>query len=159
MVQVNVVVQDKKGNPVSGLTKDDFTLLDTDVPQKIAFFAQEGGPRPPSTPKPLVVRKNSIQQYKAQCDIVTLGRKTMNGIFGDHNFEPNPTGVGRVACMLTSSTFLANANKAEGYWCRSNSPEDYGGRGGTRTPSPLLAEQVLSKAAAMHLLAERLRSS
>jgi len=37
---------------------------------------------------PAVVRKNSIQRYKAQCDIVTLGRKTMNGIFGDHNFEP-----------------------------------------------------------------------
>ena len=63
MVQMSVVVQDKKGNPVSGLTKDDFTLLDTDVPQKIAFFAQEGGPRSPSTPKP--PRRVSGRRFKS----------------------------------------------------------------------------------------------
>jgi VWFA-related protein len=40
-VQVNVVVTDKKGEPVRGLTKDDFTLLDSGKPQSISFFAEE----------------------------------------------------------------------------------------------------------------------
>ena len=33
-VQVNVVVQDKKGEPVADLTRDDFTLLDQGQPQQ-----------------------------------------------------------------------------------------------------------------------------
>ncbi len=43
LVQLSVVVQDKRGQPVSGLTKDDFTILDKGEQQKIALFAQEGG--------------------------------------------------------------------------------------------------------------------
>ena len=38
LVNVNVVVTDALGNPVKGLTQDDFTLLDEGQPQKIAFF-------------------------------------------------------------------------------------------------------------------------
>ena len=38
LVQVSVVVADKKGNPVAGLKQEDFTLLDEGKPQKIAFF-------------------------------------------------------------------------------------------------------------------------
>jgi VWFA-related protein len=41
LVQVNVIVQDKNGNPVKGLTKDDFTLLDGGHPQRISYFAEE----------------------------------------------------------------------------------------------------------------------
>ena len=41
LVQVNVVVTDKKGDPVRGLTRDDFTLLDSGKPQSISFFAEE----------------------------------------------------------------------------------------------------------------------
>lgn len=43
LVQVDVVVQDKKGQPVDGLTQDDFTLLDQGRPQSIASFSQERG--------------------------------------------------------------------------------------------------------------------
>jgi VWFA-related protein len=39
MVQVNVIVHDKDGNPVTGLTKDDFTLLDQGQRQQIASFS------------------------------------------------------------------------------------------------------------------------
>lgn len=47
LVQVNAVVQDKNGQPVDGLTKGDFTLLDQGKPQTIATFSQErGGLRP-----------------------------------------------------------------------------------------------------------------
>jgi hypothetical protein len=38
LVQVDVVVQDKKG-AVNGLTKSDFTVLDNGVPQTIAIFS------------------------------------------------------------------------------------------------------------------------
>jgi VWFA-related protein len=40
LVQVNVIVQDKDGNPATDLTKDDFTLFDKGQPQQIALFAQ-----------------------------------------------------------------------------------------------------------------------
>jgi VWFA-related protein len=39
LVQVNVVVQAKKGGPVADLKREDFTLLEEGKPQKIAFFA------------------------------------------------------------------------------------------------------------------------
>jgi VWFA-related protein len=39
LVQVNLIVE-RKGKPVSGLTKDDFTILDQNQPQKIASFAE-----------------------------------------------------------------------------------------------------------------------
>jgi len=41
LVLVNVIVQDRSGNPISGLTKDDFTVLDGGQPQKLAYFAEE----------------------------------------------------------------------------------------------------------------------
>jgi len=47
LVQVNVIVEDKKGEPVTRLAKDDFTLLDGGQPQTIAFFAEETNQAPP----------------------------------------------------------------------------------------------------------------
>ncbi|MGO9641913.1 MAG: VWA domain-containing protein [Candidatus Acidiferrales bacterium] len=41
LVQVNVVVKDKKGNPVTDLTKDDFTVLDGNKPQPISVFSMQ----------------------------------------------------------------------------------------------------------------------
>src|SRR5437879_7256931 len=39
LVQVSVIVQDKKGEPVTDLTRDDFTLLDQGQPQIVRTFA------------------------------------------------------------------------------------------------------------------------
>jgi len=44
LVQLNVVVQNRKGKPVAGLKKEDFTLLDNGKPQDIALFASEAAP-------------------------------------------------------------------------------------------------------------------
>jgi VWFA-related protein len=50
LVQVDVTVLDKDGNQVTGLTKDDFTVLDQGQPQKIAHFAeQDSHPQPVAT--------------------------------------------------------------------------------------------------------------
>ena len=41
LIEVNVIVQDSKGEPVSGLTKDDFAIYDKGKRQEIAFFSEE----------------------------------------------------------------------------------------------------------------------
>ena len=41
LVQVSVIVTDKKGEPVSGLRKQDFAVLDEGKTQEIAFFSAE----------------------------------------------------------------------------------------------------------------------
>src|ERR1700759_3276441 len=46
LVQLNVIAQDKKGQPIEGLKREDFTLLDNGKTQNIALFASE----PDSTP-------------------------------------------------------------------------------------------------------------
>ena len=57
LVQINVIVNDKHGNPITGLTKDDFVLLDNKHPQQIQLFSAEtnlpgdqvSAPLPPDT--------------------------------------------------------------------------------------------------------------
>ena len=53
LVQVNVVVQNKKGEPATDLTKEDFTLLDNGQEQKILFFSKESSAPPAANLPPL----------------------------------------------------------------------------------------------------------
>jgi VWFA-related protein len=47
LIQVNVIVTNHKGEPVTGLTKDQFTVFDQGRAQKIAFFTEQTNqPRP-----------------------------------------------------------------------------------------------------------------
>lgn len=48
LIEVNVVAQDKKGQPVRDLTRDDFTLLDDGKPQPISVFVLNTGQAPPA---------------------------------------------------------------------------------------------------------------
>jgi VWFA-related protein len=50
LVQVEVIAQDRAGSPVTGLTKESFTIFDDGKPQKIAFFAATAPVRTPSRP-------------------------------------------------------------------------------------------------------------
>ena len=50
LVQVSVVVHDKHGDPVTGLTKDDFILLDDKRQQTIELFNEETTRAPESAP-------------------------------------------------------------------------------------------------------------
>jgi VWFA-related protein len=50
MVQVSVVVHDKHGDPVTGLTKDDFILLDDKKQQTIQLFSEEPTRAPENAP-------------------------------------------------------------------------------------------------------------
>jgi VWFA-related protein len=55
LVQLSVIAQDSKGEPLSGLQKEDFTVLDEGKPQNIAFFSCVAPP--PATP-PAVLPSN-----------------------------------------------------------------------------------------------------
>lgn len=53
LVEVSVIVHDKKGQPVGGLSRDDFELLDQGKPQQIHFFSEQSNRTPPAARKPL----------------------------------------------------------------------------------------------------------
>src|ERR1700743_678204 len=46
LAQLNVIVQEKKGQPIEYLQREDFILLDNGKPQEIALFSREGGTSP-----------------------------------------------------------------------------------------------------------------
>ncbi len=63
LVQVNVIVQDKKGEPVTDLTRDDFTLLDQGQPQIVSTFSVESlRTLPAAQPAPPNVFSNRFEQ-------------------------------------------------------------------------------------------------
>ncbi len=65
LVQVSVIVTGKKNEPVTGLTKDDFVVLDRGKPQQIQFFSEEAyGALPPGKdqkPLPVNVFSNKLE--------------------------------------------------------------------------------------------------
>src|SRR4051812_46245170 len=44
LINIDVVVTDKKGNPITGLTKDDFVLLENGTPKPITNFYEVQAP-------------------------------------------------------------------------------------------------------------------
>jgi len=63
LVQVSVIVQDKKGEPVTDLTRDDFTLLDQGQPQMVSTFSVESlRTLPAARPAPPNVFSNRFEQ-------------------------------------------------------------------------------------------------
>ena len=52
LVELTVAVADKQGNPITGLTKEDFTVLDKGKTREVAFFKFEGTDQP-TRPRPL----------------------------------------------------------------------------------------------------------
>ena len=65
VINVDVVVTDKKGKPINGLTKDDFELYENGVPKSISNFYEVEGPKAinvsiapqPGAPPPAVVKE------------------------------------------------------------------------------------------------------
>jgi VWFA-related protein len=53
LVQINMVVHDKKGEPVGDLTQDDIELFDKGQQQKILFFSKESSESLPKDLPPL----------------------------------------------------------------------------------------------------------
>ncbi len=61
LVEVHVLVHDKKGRPVSGLTRDDFIVKDRGAPQTITFFSEETSR--PAAPPPELVPPNVFSNF------------------------------------------------------------------------------------------------
>lgn len=74
LVQVNVVVQDKKGEPVADLTRDDFTLLDQGQPQQITSFSLESLGMLPAPPRavPADFYSNRLEQKEGTPTAATV---------------------------------------------------------------------------------------
>ncbi len=53
LVQVHVLVHDRTGDPVAGLTQEDFLVLDEGTPQQITNFSVEGGGPSPAPVAPM----------------------------------------------------------------------------------------------------------
>jgi VWFA-related protein len=75
-ILLNVMVTDKAGNPVAGLTQQDFTLLDNKQPAAIAdFHAYSGADQPSDPPQAIVVVDSANMPYTdAQRSLIGIDR-------------------------------------------------------------------------------------
>jgi VWFA-related protein len=82
LVQVNVIVNDKHGNPITGLTKDDFVLLDNKRPQEIQLLSAETNLRrdQPQSPLPPDTFTNRLSEH-ASVTVILLD--ALNTEFAD----------------------------------------------------------------------------
>jgi VWFA-related protein len=93
MVQVNVIVQDRDGQPVTGLTKDDFVLFDQGQRQQIASFSVQtnrlssagaaGAAAPPNS-----FSNRSAQGAGAQPPLTVVVIDAYNTYWHDMYFRP-----------------------------------------------------------------------
>ncbi len=86
LVEVDVVAR-SNGAPATGLTKDDFTLLDNGKPQKIAFFSVQSGriaPPPAVGDAPLLAGEVSNREERAD------GQGNAVVVFLDQRNTPPP---------------------------------------------------------------------
>ncbi len=99
LIQVSVIVHDKKGDPITGLTKDQFALFDQGAPQRIIFFSEQSGalsPQPnqahPSTGAQAAasaganVFSNRPAEGAAGAGITAILFDSLNTNFGDTAF-------------------------------------------------------------------------
>src|SRR6266849_1940438 len=61
LVVETVVVKDKSGNPVEGLTAKDFTITENGVPQTIKFFEYQKLQETPDAAPALAVEPNRVK--------------------------------------------------------------------------------------------------
>jgi VWFA-related protein len=95
IVNVDVIVTDKAGNRVRGLTKDDFTVVDNGTPRDISNFAEYASPLPdteasgtmraettPAQPRTvlLFMERNKIQPVDADQVVESLREAVRNTI-------------------------------------------------------------------------------
>ncbi len=88
LVQVSVVVTDKKGAPITGLKSEDFTVFDQSIPQDIAFFSGASpAPAAPAQPLPKNVFTNRFDLKGQEPGAVTIVLfDSLNTTFADQAY-------------------------------------------------------------------------
>jgi VWFA-related protein len=89
LVQVNVVVETKDGEPVEGLTKDDFSLYDEGKPQTISFFSVQSNQAPSREIHPLppgTFSNRLEQQADVPASVTVILLDGLNTHFEDQGF-------------------------------------------------------------------------
>jgi len=88
LVQVNVVVHDKKGEPVSDLKKEDFTIFDKGKEQKVAVFTVDSINAPPKTwpALPPNIFSNRVQTADTPTSITVILFDGLNTRFQDQAY-------------------------------------------------------------------------
>jgi VWFA-related protein len=124
LVKVDVVVSDKAGNPVTGLTKDDFTILDQGQPQAINSFkvvdVQDVPHDHPTTGRPRVTTNVGAQDRAGRSFVILFD-----------NLHMTPLGAQRaktaVAAFLDKGLHPGDrvtlAASAGGSWWSAEMPE------------------------------------
>ncbi|MGA7614861.1 MAG: VWA domain-containing protein [Thermoanaerobaculia bacterium] len=92
VINIDVVVTDKKGNPIKGLKKGDFEVLENGTPQKITNFSEISVPAQPPTKKPVEPEVKAAPAVPVQ---VPENQKRKIIIFVD-NLSLNPFNRNRV---------------------------------------------------------------
>jgi VWFA-related protein len=85
LVQVNVIVNDKHGKPIAGLTKDDFEIFDNKKHQEIRVFSEERGSSAAANHAPLPVHtySNRIDPQERAAGVTVILLDTLNTEFAD----------------------------------------------------------------------------
>ena len=88
LVQISVLVHDSEGNPVSGLTKDNFELRVDKRPQQIGVFSAETNlpPAEPSEPLPPNTYSNRRPQHSSRTNLTIILLDELNTDFADKTF-------------------------------------------------------------------------
>jgi VWFA-related protein len=89
LVQVNVLVHDRHGEPVTDLKKEDFTIVERGKPQRITFFAMESATSP-ATPPPLLPRhiftNVLVERGDVPTGITVILLDLLNTSWGDQHY-------------------------------------------------------------------------
>ena len=113
LVQVSVIAQDKNGQPVTGLTKDDFTLFDQGQEQKINFFAEQSNRAFPVT-----------STTSATASSLTPPANTFSNRFEQKIGTPNSVTVILLDTRNTHFSDMAYARKQVAKFLEQIQPED-----------------------------------
>ena len=88
LVQIDVIVLDKHGSPLTGLTKDDFRVLDNKSQRAIQLFSEETSQMLPGAPEPLPpgTYTNEIQAASVPSNLTVILLDSFNTGFFDQAF-------------------------------------------------------------------------
>lgn len=91
LVPLDVIVLDKRGNPVSGLTKDDFEVLDNKSPRTIQLFSVETNQLLPGAAQPLPpgTYSNEIQAPAVPSNLTIILLDSFNTGYLDQAYVHN----------------------------------------------------------------------